>query len=166
MIDDDALDLLRQQVAADIEKNKLAQETLEELRRTRQAESQRTATWLQIAESVAAMPNTMRELLLAILGLSESNEAIARRLDRIDNFMLIIASGRNNNGNKARLEELKSDLEKEHYQTLLFSYHRNLQHLQEQAALYGDSDIPLRIMNEIEQIRANISKTEEKLNCG
>jgi hypothetical protein len=169
-IDQDALDLLRQQVAADIEKNRIAQETLTEMRRKSEAEQRRSKIMMETFEHVACMPGTLKEIHLAILGLNEFLEDISigfdnigDRLARGEEIDLIMLSGRRNNGNKERADELIAELKRDRDKRLLLKYQRNLNKLLETAAMHG-VDVPLVISNQIEETKAAIARLEDKLN--
>lgn len=166
--DDHVIELLRQQVKAETDavnesrrKNDIAEKQLEETRRARVAEQARLKIILDTYERIAALPDCLNRLSLAIYGIDECLREMAGRLNRIDEVILLMLSGRSN-GNKARAQELRSELEQERKRGLLYQERRTLQHLEEQAAKHG-LDVPVAILNQIEDTKIRIEALKSDL---
>ncbi len=55
------------------------------------------------------------------------------------------------------------ETQRAHWRELLARHHKNLRHLKEQKAQYGSLDAPLRILNQIENEKAEIEQLEKLL---
>lgn len=163
-IDQEALNVLRQQIAAEQatadelkRKNDLTERTLVELQRNRMAEQQRARLAFDTADRVSGLAEALPQVMLAIHQINEWCREASGRLDRVDEILMLLLAGKS--GNKARVEAFKSELNEEHDQRLLVQQHRNLQVLEEQAAGYG-MDVPLYLINHIKLVREKIAGLE------
>lgn len=179
-IDDEAISLLKQQIEAAVaqtaelkRQNDLAEQAIKQSQSDAQgreladrqreiAERNRIKIALNTNERVIGLAEQLPQVYLAIHGIREWCKEASRRLDRIDEILLIQLSGRGN-GNKARVAELKDELQREHNQRLLAQEHENLQELEEQAAQYGTIDQPLKLKNSIRNTKQRIKELETKL---
>jgi hypothetical protein len=176
--DKEVLDLIRQQVSADLavvaekkRQNDLAEQTLKiaadtELSR-KVSERNRIKISLDTNEKASAIANELPRVFLSIYGIEESlieiRNEIDRHFGRQNEILLIILTGRGN-GNKARVNELIGELKLEGVQRLLSIEMQNLQELEETAAEYGSIDTPLRIVNAIRKTKIKIEDLERKIN--
>jgi len=172
-IDNEAIELLREQIRAEQEtaaeikrRNDLSEQALRETAKARTAEQVRQRLVFDVYERVACLaetlPRSLAEISAFLLGVDESLKAIDGRLDRTDEILLIWLLGRKN-GNKTRAEELQAELGRERDQGLLFQEYENLHALELQAAQYGSADTPLKTLNQIKACRAKIEKLQARL---
>lgn len=172
-IDDEAIALLRQQIEADNAKtaelrrqNDLTEQTLKQAQLEAQvrqvADRNRLKITLDTNERVTGLAAELPQVFLAIHGLREWCREANRRLDRIDEVLLLQLTGRGN-GNRTRVAELKQELEQEHTQRLLVKEYENLNELEEQAAEHGGISVPLHITNAIKKTKRRIEELENKL---
>lgn len=122
-IDNEAINLIRQQIEAEHRvaeekkrQNDLAEKALllaQERDRSREvAERNRTQLLINSNEKLTGLVEMLPQVFLTIYGINEALAEIARRIDRIDEVILILLTGRGN-GNKDRVEELKGELHRE-----------------------------------------------------
>lgn len=172
-IDDEAIAILRQQIEAQLalaaeekRKNDLTEQTLRQALAETQirqvAERNRLQMALDTNERVAGLAGSLPQVFLAIHGIREWCREAGRRLDRIDEILILQLSGRGND-NKARVTELQQELQQEHNQRLLVQEYDNLRELEEQAAEYGSVDLPLSIRNQIKKTKKRIEELEIRL---
>lgn len=172
-MDDEALELIRQQIRLDIERqaelkrqNDLAEAALSQAAQAetnRQiGERNRMAILVNISEQVAGLILENKKVILGQLGQEELIREMKAQIDRQDELFLILMTGRGN-GNRARSEELTAELKTERTQRLLSQEYENLQELEEQAAQYGAGNAPLKTMNQIRATKRRIVELEEKL---
>lgn len=173
-IDDEAIALLRQQIEAQLalaaeerRKNDLTEQTLRQALAETQirqvAERNRLQIQLDTNEKVAGLAGSLPQVFLAIHGIREWCREASRRLDRIDEILILQLSGRGND-NKARVTELQQELQQEHNQRLLVQEYDNLRELEEQKAEHGSIDLPLSLRNQIKKTTRRIEELEAKLN--
>lgn len=172
-IDDEALDLLRQQILADQEKTaelKRQNDLAEQALKAAQAETQlrhitepnRLRIALDTNEKVAGLLALSPQIPLFVEGFAEWQKEDARWKERVDEILLLILTGKGN-GNRSRVEELKQELHRENNQRLLTQEYENLAELEGQAAQYGQMDTPLKLINAIKKSKGRIAELEEKL---
>jgi hypothetical protein len=173
-IDDEAITLLRQQIEASLalaaeekRKNDLLEASLKQTQVDAQirqvAERNRLRTALDTNEKVAGIAEALPGVFLAIYGMQEWQKEDSRWKDRVDDILLLLLTGRGN-GNKARVTELKDELEREHYQRLLMQEDFNLQQLEQQAAAHGGLvNAPVKLHNDIRKTKQRIEELQEKL---
>lgn len=175
-IDDEAYALLRQQIEAQlalVAEEKRKNDLLEASLKLSQADSQvrqvadrnRIKLALNTNERVIGLAEQLPQVFLAIHGIREWCKEASRRLDRIDEILLIQLTGRGN-GNRPRVAELKQELEQEHAERLLTQEYENLNELEEQAAGHGALDTPLKLLNQIKKTKQRIQELQAKLDTG
>jgi hypothetical protein len=180
-IDDEAIALLRQQIEAAVaqtaelrRQNDLAEQAIKQSQADAQsreladrnreiAERNRIKLALNTNEKVAGIAEALPGVFLAIYGMQEWQKEDSRWKDRVDDILLLLLTGRGN-GNKARVTELKEELEREHYQRLLSQEDFNLQQLEEQVAAHGGLvNAPVKLHNDIRKTKQRIEELQEKL---
>lgn len=171
MFDDEAVNLLKKQIEAQLavaaeekRKNDLAEQALKQAELDRQlrqvAERNRLKVNLDTNEKVEGLLQQLPQIFLVIHGIHEWCKEATRRLDRIDEILLIQLAGKGN-GNRGRVQELKQELELEHTERLILQEHENLQELELQAAQYG-IDKPIRLTNQIKKTKQKLEELERK----
>lgn len=172
-LDDEAYTVLRQQIEAENAKtaelkrqNDLTEQTLKQAQVEAQirqvAERNRVKIGLDTNERVVGLAEALPQVFLAIHGIREWCKEATRRLDRIDEVLLLQLTGRGN-GNRPRVAELKQELDHEHTQRLLVQEYENLAELEQQAAEHGGLNVPLNILNGIKKTKRRIEELEAKL---
>lgn len=151
------IDLLSQRVKAE-------QETAAELRRkndleakTLQVESQRNRVWFDISERTASIVNQLPEALLLLHGLDENLKEIVKRLDRLENVVLLILAG----GNQRKANELAESIERDRRSRLIEGHKRVLHELEIKRAAYGKLEAPAHLILEIEDLKDEIKQLEQ-----
>lgn len=93
----------------------------------------------------------------------KTSELIEARTQRMEELLLLYASGR---GRSDRAEELREDIRTEHDQThlrrLLVRQKKNLQRYREREAEYA-GEAPVFVLNKIEELEASITTIRKEL---
>jgi hypothetical protein len=148
-----------QATAAELRRqNDLAEQSLNNLERTRQAESQRIRIWLGIAEQTASLVNQLPEALLLLHGLDENLREVVRRLDRLENVVLLLLSG----GNQRKANQLAESIERDRKARLIETNKRVLEQLELKRAAYGNLEAPAHLLIQIEDLQNEIRQLEER----
>jgi thiamine kinase-like enzyme len=147
-----------QATAAELRRqNDLAEQSLNNLERTRQAESQRIRIWLGIAEQTAGLVQQLPEALLLLHGLDENLREVVRRLDRLENVVLLLLAG----GNQRKANQLAESIEKDRQARLIETNKRMLEQLELKRAAYGNLEAPAHLLLQIEDLQNEIRQLEE-----
>lgn len=181
-IDEEAYALLRQQIEAQLaqtaelkRQNDLAERAIAQAQadgRNREiADRNRIKLALNTNERVIGLAEALPQVFLAIHGIREWCKEASRRLDRMDEILLLQLTGRGNTrgepgagGNRPRVAELKQELEQEHAERLLVQEVQNLNELEEQAAEHGgEINSPLKLKNDIKKTKQRIVELKAKL---
>lgn len=164
LIDEEAIELLKNQIAAELaitaeekRKNDLAEQAL---RQRDLADKIRLRTALDTNEKVAGLAQQLPEVFLTIYGIREWQKEASKRLDRIEEILLIQLAGKGN-GNKSRIEELKQELQQQHTEQLIVQETQNLNELENQLAQYGLNK-PLDLINSIRKTKEKIKQLERR----
>jgi len=150
----------QQQELLDLETQRLAFDKKKEEDR-KLAEQNRLAIAIRTNEMVEGLLALLPRAQLFIEGLTEWQKEDARWKDRMEEVSLLILTGKGN-GNKARVDELKTELVISHTQRLLIQETENLYQLREQASAYG-MGVPISKLNEIKQAERTVEKLQIKL---
>jgi hypothetical protein len=137
--------------------NDLAEQSLKNLERTRRAESQRIQIWLGIAEQTAGLVQQLPEALLLLHGLDENLREVVRRLDRLENVVLLLLAG----GNQRKADRLAESIEKDRQARLVEANKRMLEQLELKRAAYGNLEAPAHLLVQIEDLKNEIEQLEE-----
>jgi chromosome segregation ATPase len=176
-VDEEALNLLRQQIRAEeataVElrrKNDLAEKTL---RQAEIRERNRLGLLSDISEKtgglVAELPELKNRLLSLehlVNGLVEklgeygqmlevAQRADAKRFTQLEYGLMLLLQGKGN-GNKAKAEELLRDIEASRTRELLHEHQRMLTELEVKRARYGDLEAPAWLLIQIEDLKQEI----------
>jgi hypothetical protein len=162
-MDEEIIEKLTQRVQAELEtaaelrrQNDLAEQSLKNLERTRQAEVQRIQIWLGIAEQTAGLVQQLPEALLLLHGLDENLREVVRRLDRLENVVLLLLAG----GNQRKADQLAESIERDRKARLIEANKRMLEQLELKRAGYGKLDAPAHLLLQIEDLKNEIEQLE------
>jgi hypothetical protein len=163
-MDEEIIEKLTQRVQAELEtaaelrrQNDLAEQSLKNLERTRQAEVQRIQIWLGIAEQTAGLVQQLPEALLLLHGLDENLREVVRRLDRLENVVLLLLAG----GNQRKADQLAESIERDRKARLIEANKRMLEQLELKRAGYGKLDAPAHLLLQIEDLKNEIEQLED-----
>jgi DNA repair exonuclease SbcCD ATPase subunit len=172
-VDEQAIELLRQQIRAEEataaairERNELAARTL---RQAETSERIRRQFWADISEKTAGLVGKLPELEYLLHGLVEKLDEVGdrfreteKRLDRIEYGLMLLLDGKRN-GNRAKAQALVEDIGRDKAQReLLGRRYRVLEELQMQLATYGVNRPP-EIVLQVEDLQAEIDRLEREM---
>jgi hypothetical protein len=162
-IDENALEVLRQQVKADEDSNRLKQAELNVLRRREQLSLDERDATVKLRNEVERLVLELRALSEEISASISSEVLLSKKVEKLADELADVERGLYSvlsrdiaemRRNKTRIGEhleRKEEL-KQHY--------LNLQKLQSQAAQYGELNAPLHILNAIEAEKRIIGEIE------
>lgn len=150
MIDKDALEVLKQQVKADEEANRLRQAEVNALRRREQMSLEEREATVKLRYEVQQLKTGLEQLseeISATIGSQQLLVAQVKRLqelvEKIDDTMLLLLTEHSQQAVKEAIDETNArKIKRQHF--------RNLAKLREQAAQYGALEVPLSLQNKIE----------------
>lgn len=149
-IDKDALEVLRQQIKVDEDKNRLRQAEVNALRRREQMSLDEREATVKLRYEVQQLKTGLEELseeISATIGSQQLLVVQVKRLqelvEKIDDNMLLLLTEHSQQAIKEAIDETSNRKLKRKYQ-------RNLDKLREQAAGYGSLEVPLSLQNKIE----------------
>jgi hypothetical protein len=146
--------------------NDLAEQALGELRRNRTAEQQRVKLAFDTNDKVSGLLTALEEAFRDLRQIRDKLTEMERQWERTDDILLLLLTEHSPPG---KIAESREDLEAEiaerrsSQKKLLKQRYRNFNKLQEREAGYGALDVPLELLNKIENEKQAIEKLEEWL---
>lgn len=167
-IDDATLDRLSALAQAQQEANRLKNSELNILRRKEQEALNQIEETTKLRHEVQRLINELDKLADEIAASSLAQKLVAKEvsqlkseIEQLQSNMVLLLTERNPVKITQAIDELDGILT---LKKQLRQHKRNLAQLQEQAAKYGASDTPLKLINSIESELDKIAEIEEKLN--
>ena len=161
-IDDNALQLLSEQIQEQRRANELREQEIM-LARRRAANTQMVLErYADLGERVSGLVISVNQLTLELHGQAELYTEVAERVERIDKALLLLA--KNGNGHKRQAIEvsLGQGPEIASLKRRIMEAHRRLNKLLEQQARQGN-DTPVSVLTEIEDLQVKIAEMEHEL---
>lgn len=181
---EEVLEVLRQQATAQVEANQLKAEELaverakiaaqqreldlkeQESKRQQQAENTRNARFVEVIDRYANLGEQVAGLLLeksiSDSILREGLEAFSAEVKIIKRGLYALLSRDGGEIQKAK-QKLKAEFDREEMQELLIQQRRNLAKLKQRESKFG-GQAPLDLLNQIEDVEAEIERLETELN--
>lgn len=167
-LDDTALERLSALAKAQEDANRLKQSELNILRRREQLALNDVEETTKLRFEVQRLINELDKLADEIAASSLAQKLVAKEvsqlkseIEQLQSNMVLLLTERNPVKITQAIDELDGILT---LKKQLRQHKRNLAQLQEQAAKYGASDTPLKLINSIESELDKIAEIEEKLN--
>lgn len=163
-IDQDALEILKAQVKADEEANRLKQSEINLLKRREQFSIDEREATVKLRAEVERLVLELRELSEEIAGSISGGQLLGRKIEILQQEMADIERGlyavlsRDLAEMRRSRGQLGNHIERREEK---LTHQRNLEKLQLQAAQYGPLDVPLKIQNAIEAEKQKLKEIEE-----
>lgn len=178
----------RELIEAEFKRIAVEEERLKEARQAAEAERRRAAAVEQLLARVGELTERIDQLIQMVSALVRQyplSEAVRELTDEVrngvgrieDNIQLVLAVNQfvlphvvsNNSAERKKLAaQIEKAMQQPHLESVrrqLMTHQRSLDVFEEQAAKYG-TDVPVSIINGIDETRAKIEQLEQQLNDG